>query len=147
MWYRWHPYFERSVQCEGFEARANGRVARIVVRPGEVIAVAAWMLDRDLCMAFNLGNPRVTGDALTDLHNLLSLWGFRNALLGSSNAQEVTDEDAAPPDAASRATAVDHAIRLDSAPRPDEGATRDRGRAFRQASDGSRRRRRGGDDR
>ena len=47
VWYRWHPYFERSVQCEGFEARANGRVARIVVRPGEVIAVAAWMLDRD----------------------------------------------------------------------------------------------------
>jgi hypothetical protein len=53
------------------------------------------MLDRDVCEGFSLGSPRVSVDALTDLHNLLIDRGFRNGLVSASNAQEVIDEDTA----------------------------------------------------
>ena len=100
VWYRWHPYFGRTVRCEYTEERATGSVAHIVVRPGEVIVVPAWMLDREVCDVFSLGNPQVTVDALTNLHRLLIDSSLRNALLNGLNAQEVIDEGLAPTNAA-----------------------------------------------
>ena len=39
--------------------------------PGVVKVVAAWMLDSTECSAMELGEPRVTVAALSDLHRLL----------------------------------------------------------------------------
>ncbi len=39
--------------------------------PGVVKVVAAWMLDSAECSAMELGEPRVTVAALSDLHRLL----------------------------------------------------------------------------
>lgn len=135
IWYRWHPYFGRTVQCEYMEDRATGRAAHIVVRPGEVIVVPAWMLDRKVCEAFSLGSPQVTVDALTNLHRLLIDSSLRNALLSGLNAQEVIDEGFAPTAAATGTPSVNHAARLASSGRPGERPTRCRSGQPRQAVD------------
>src|SRR3546814_3790412 len=47
--YRWHPYYGGRFRHEGREDRANGAIIRVEIRPGEIIQVAEWMLDRALC--------------------------------------------------------------------------------------------------
>src|SRR3546814_14360057 len=46
--YRWHPYYGGRFRHEGREDRANGAIIRVENRPGEIIPVAEWMLDRAL---------------------------------------------------------------------------------------------------
>lgn len=135
------------MRCEYTEDRANGRVAHIVVSPGEVIVVPAWMLNREVCDAFSLGSVRVAVDALTDLHNLLIDADLRNALLSGLNAQEVNDEDLALTNAAAGAAPVDHAARHQKSGRSDDSPARRRSGKPSQVVDGGRRRIGRGDDR
>src|SRR5690242_10902729 len=55
--------------------------------PGEVTAIAAWMLDPVACAGMaTIDAPRVTVSALLELHHLLSERGFR----GSSRDDHTT---------------------------------------------------------
>jgi hypothetical protein len=59
------------------------------VLPGNVLVVAAWMLDAAACHGMELGMPRVTIAALAELHQLLVEHGFRRSSLdGSTIVQE-----------------------------------------------------------
>ena len=57
--YRWHPYYGGRFRHEGREDRANGAIIRAEIRPGEIIQVAEWMLDRAFCAGMKMGEPRV----------------------------------------------------------------------------------------
>lgn len=54
---------------------------RVEVRPGEVIQVAEWMLDRALCAGMEMGEPRVAVTSLIELHRLPTERGFRQTSL------------------------------------------------------------------
>lgn len=62
---------------EGCEDRASGAIVRVEVKPGEIIQVAAWMLDRSSCAHMEMGEPRVSVSGLMELHRLLKDRGFR----------------------------------------------------------------------
>jgi hypothetical protein len=69
--YRWHPLYGRRVKVRDVEERSGGRVVHVEAGPGIVRVMAAWMLDRAVCSAMELGEPRVTVAALCGLHRLL----------------------------------------------------------------------------
>jgi hypothetical protein len=69
--YRWHPLYGRRVKVRDVEERSGGRVVHVEAAPGIVRVVAAWMLDRAMCSAMEVGEPRVTVAVLCDLHRLL----------------------------------------------------------------------------
>src|SRR3546814_7303445 len=75
--YRWHPYYGGRFRHEGREDRANGAIIRVEIRPGEIIHVAEWMLDRALHADMEMGEPRVAVIGLVELHGLLTYRGFR----------------------------------------------------------------------
>ena len=61
--------------------------------PGNVVVVAAWMLDAAACAGMELGTPRVTIAALAELHQLLVEHGFRRRSSdGSTIVQETQRE-------------------------------------------------------
>ncbi|KNY13124.1 hypothetical protein AKG11_30810 [Shinella sp. SUS2] len=52
---------------------------RIEVRPGEVIQIAEWMLDRAFCASMEMGEPQVAVASLMELHRLLTERGVRQS--------------------------------------------------------------------
>ncbi|TVQ37707.1 MAG: hypothetical protein EA356_03875, partial [Geminicoccaceae bacterium] len=93
--YRWHPLFGRRVRCHYGEKRAGGEVVHLEVAPGVVTTLPAWMLDPLACAGMELGSPRVTIDALNELHALLVATGFRRGSLDDvSIVREGHDEAA-----------------------------------------------------
>src|SRR6478672_4282754 len=57
--YRWHAHYGRRVRRQYVERRAGGDVVHVEVAPGNVVVVAAWMLDAAACAGMELGTPRV----------------------------------------------------------------------------------------
>lgn len=91
--YRWHPLYGGCFRHECREDRAGGAIVRVEVRPGEVIQVAEWMLDRVLCAGMEMGEPRVAVAGLIELDRLLAERGFRQTSRGGLTAiQEARHE-------------------------------------------------------
>ncbi len=68
------------------------RIAHVEVSHGEVIILAAWMLDPVACASMSIGEPRISVAALCDLHQLL-LERVQGYFLDSSNpVQENSSE-------------------------------------------------------
>src|SRR3546814_19408674 len=64
-----------------------------LIRPGEIIQVAEWMLDRALCADMEMGEPRVAVIGLVELHGLLTDRGFRQTSTdGLTAIQEARNE-------------------------------------------------------
>src|SRR5689334_11680491 len=94
--YRWHALYGRRVRRQYVERRAVGEVVHVEVAPGNVLVVAAWMLDAAACAGMELGMPRVTIAALAELRQLLIAHGFRRSSLdGSTIVQEKQRENPA----------------------------------------------------
>jgi hypothetical protein len=62
--YRWHPLYGRRVPQQYIEQRAGGSVVHVEAAPGEVIVLAAWMLDLAACANMEMGAPRISIEAL-----------------------------------------------------------------------------------
>jgi hypothetical protein len=79
--YRWHPLYGLRVRWWSYsEQRVAGQVVHIEALPGEVTAIAAWMLDPVACAGMEtIGAPRVAISALFELHHLLIERGFRRS--------------------------------------------------------------------
>jgi len=92
VFYRWHPLYGRRVRQQYREQRANGEVVHVEVEPGIVIVVAAWMLSATVCARMELGAPRVSLDALDELHLLLSQQGLRRSCAGVCHTREERHE-------------------------------------------------------
>jgi hypothetical protein len=80
--------YGRGVRQQYREQRANGEVVHVEVEPGIVIVVAAWMLSAAICARMELGAPRVSLDALDELHLLLSQQGLRRSCAGVCHTRE-----------------------------------------------------------
>jgi hypothetical protein len=77
--YRWHPFHGRRAYAHYSEQRAAGRVIHVEIESGVVTALPDWMLDASICAGMTLGVPRVSVDALCDLHRVLLVRGFRRS--------------------------------------------------------------------
>lgn len=74
------------------EQRASGRVVHVEVAPGIVTVLPDWMLDASICAGMILGAPRVSTDALSELHRLLVVRGFRRSSSDCLVTQENRDD-------------------------------------------------------
>jgi hypothetical protein len=92
-------------------------VVHVEVAPGNILVVAAWMLDAAACAGMELGMPRVTMAALAELHQLLVEHGFRRRFLdGPTIVQGKQREDPADINAViGRPAAAQHPVRFDKA--------------------------------
>lgn len=126
--YRWHPYYGGRFRHEGREDRANGAIIRVEIRPGEIIQVAEWMLDRALCADMEMGEPRVAVIGLVELHGLLTDRGFRQTSTdGLTAIQEARHEGTTTTLVATDADpAAEHAARYAADARPERGAAKRR---------------------
>jgi hypothetical protein len=77
--YRWHPLYGRRLRVQHSEQRASGRVLHVEVAPGTVTILPDWMIDASVCAGMALGAPRISMDALRELHLLLLERGFRRS--------------------------------------------------------------------
>lgn len=147
--YRWHPYYGGRFQHEGREDRANGAIIRVEIRPGEIIQVAEWMLDRAFCADMEMGEPRVAVIGLVELHRLLTERGFRQTSRGGLTAiQEARHEGfTTTADITSADPAAEHAVRYAADARPERRGTKRRCRQAGDPPDGRGRRRDEGDER
>jgi hypothetical protein len=119
--YRWHALYGRRVRRQYVERRAGGEVVHVEVAPGNVVVVAAWMLDAAACAGMELGTPLVSIAALAELHQLLIEHGFRRRSSdGSTIVQERQREKPADISAASGSPApAQHTVRSGKAARHD----------------------------
>ena len=147
--YRWHPYYGGRFRHEGREDRANGAIIRVEIRPGEIIQVAEWMLDRALCADMDMGEPRVAVIGLVELHKLLTQRGFRQTSTdGLTTIQEARHEGTTTTlDATDVDPAVEHAARYTADARPERRGAKRRCRQAGDPPDGRGRRRGEGDER
>jgi hypothetical protein len=144
--YRWHALYGRRVRRQYGERRAGGEIVHVEVAPGNVLAIAAWMLDAAACAGMELGTPRVTIAALAELHQLLIEHGFRRRSSdGSTIVQETQRETPADISAAIGSPApAQHTLRCGKAARHDRcGAPPLARSAGQSAARGRRRHRRG----
>src|SRR5437899_3314150 len=79
VFYRWHALYGRRVRLNRLEPRANGQIAYVEASPGEILIMAAWMLDPVSCAGMQMAEPRASLAALADLHRLLVACGFRRS--------------------------------------------------------------------
>jgi hypothetical protein len=70
------------------ERRVNGEVVHVEAAPGIVTVVASWMLDPAVCAGLGFGAPRVAIAALVDLHDLLTILGFRLGCFNQSGLRQ-----------------------------------------------------------
>jgi hypothetical protein len=91
--YRWHALYGRRVRRHYVARRGGGEVVHVEVAPGNLVVVAAWMLDAGACAGMELGRPLVTIAALAELHQLLVAHGFtRRSSDGSTIVLETQRE-------------------------------------------------------
>jgi hypothetical protein len=70
----------------------TGRFVHLEVAPGIVMVVAAWMLDAATCIGMEIGQPRVSLAALSDLDDLLRRRRLRRSCSGEPDlAEELPD--------------------------------------------------------
>jgi hypothetical protein len=93
IFYRWHALYGRRLQRQYIEHRATGDVVHVQVEPGVVVVVAAWMLDAAACSGMELGEPRASLAALTELHHFLCALGFRPSSCGVSHTVYEEQDD------------------------------------------------------
>ena len=74
------------------EQRAGRSIVHVEIEPGVVTILPKWMFDAGICSGMILGAPRVSADALRDLHRLLILRGFRRSLSGDFSVSQ-EDQD------------------------------------------------------
>ena len=136
--YRWHPFYGGCFRHEGREDRASGAIVRIEVRPGEVIQVAEWMLDRAFCTSMEMGEPRVAVTSLIELHRLLTERGFRQTSTdGLTAIQEARHEGITiTRDIANTDPATEHTVRYTADAGPERCGTERRCRQAGKPSDG-----------
>jgi hypothetical protein len=90
--YRWHALFGRHLRVERVDRRRSGQFVHVEVLPGVCRVLAAWMLDPAACAGMDLGEPRVSVAALSDLNDLLSRRGLRRSSSGDLiTGKEQTD--------------------------------------------------------
>ncbi len=148
--YRWHPLYGRRVPQQYIEQRAGGPVVHVEAAPGEVIVLAAWMLDRAACANMEMGAPRISIEALIELHRLLIERGFRRSSHGDlgiakEEQNEPFAEIASDDTAACRNPApAQHHVRLRQTAGPRRGGSRESNRMLGQSLDASGGRRDGG---
>lgn len=147
--YRWHPFYGGCFRHEGREDRASGAIVRVEVRPGEVIQVAEWMLDRALCAGMEMGEPRVAVTSLIELHRLLTERGFRQTSTdGLTAIQEPRHEGITTTrDIANADPATKHTVRYTADAGPERCGKERRCRQAGNPSDGRGRRRGEGGER
>ena len=141
--YRWHPYYGRRFRHEGREDRASGAIVRVEVKPGEIIQVAEWMLDRASCAHMEMGEPRVAVSGLMELHRLLTDRGFRQTSTdGLTAIQEARHEGITTPlNITNVDSATEHVVRYAADARSEPCGTERRCRQASDRSDGRGRRR------
>ncbi len=141
--YRWHPFYGGCFRHEGRQDRASGAIVRIEVRPGEVIQVAEWMLNRAFCAGMEMGEPRLSVTGLTELHRLLTERGFRQTSTdGLTAIQEARHEGITTTrDIANADPAIEHTVRYTADARSERCGTKRRYRQAGKPSDGRGRRR------
>ena len=88
VFYRWHALYGRRLRRQYSERRATGELVHVEVAPGVVLAVAGWMLDPVKCAAMLLGPPRVSVEALCELHRLLVEHGHRRSSVSVQRTAE-----------------------------------------------------------
>jgi hypothetical protein len=86
--YRWHALFGRRLRVERVDKRRSGHFVHVELLPGVFTVVAAWMLDASACAGMDLGAPRVSLAALSDLEDLLKRRGLRRCSPGEITAGE-----------------------------------------------------------
>ncbi len=96
MQYRWHPLYGRTVRRFYSEQRANGTFVHIEVSAGNVIVVAAWMLDAAACAHMVLGEPRVSLPALQELKRALLSSSLERTCNDSVSAMKETHRETSP---------------------------------------------------
>jgi hypothetical protein len=145
--YRWHALYGRRVRRQYVERRAGGEVVHVEVAPGNVVVVAAWMLDAAACSGMELGTPLVTIAALAELHQLLIEHGFRRRSSdGSTIVQETQREKPADTSAAIGSPApAQHTLRCGKAARHDRCGAPPLARSAGQSAARGRRRHRQGE--
>jgi len=114
--YRWHALFGRRVRVERVDKRRSGQFVHVEVLPGVFTVVAAWMLDASACAGIELGAPRVSLAALSELDDLLKRRGLRRCSPGDITAGE-EQTDARPTFQTVLAEAAADAVRLDATAR------------------------------
>jgi hypothetical protein len=124
--YRWHALFGRRLRVERVDKRRSGQFVHVELLPGVFTVVAAWMLDASACAGMDLGAPRVSLAALSDLEDLLKRRGLRRCSPGEITAGE-GQTDARPASQSVLAEATADAVRFDAAAR-DEPARSPGGR-------------------
>ena len=124
--YRWHPYYGGRFRYEGREDRASGAIVRVEIRPGEIIQVSEWMLDRAFCADMAMGEPRVAVAGLVELHRLLTDRGFRQTSSdGLTAIQEAPYEGITTTlDVTDAGPSVEHAARYATDSGPDRRGTK-----------------------
>ncbi|ESY64135.1 hypothetical protein X743_32035 [Mesorhizobium sp. LNHC252B00] len=148
--YRWHPYYGGRFRHEGREDRANGWIIRVEFRPGEIIQVVEWMLDRAFCADMEMGEPRVAVIGLMELDGLLAERGFRQTSTdGLMAIQEARHEGFATTalDITGADPAAEYAARYAADARPERRGPKRRCWQVGDPPDGRGRRRDEGDER
>jgi hypothetical protein len=144
--YRWHALFGQRLRIERVDKRRSGQVVHVEVLPGVITVIPAWMLDASACTGMEVGAPRLSLAALSDLDALLKRRGLRRSSPGDITAGE-EQTDARPASQTDFAKTAADAVRLDATAR-DEPA---RSQADRDTAgdppDRSRRRSRAGGNR
>lgn len=137
--YRWHPYFGRHFRHEGREDRASGAIVRVAVKPGEIIQVAEWMLDRAFCAHMEMGEPRVSVSGLIELHRLLKDRGFRQPSTDGPIAIQEPRHEAITRTlnvTCADPTSIEHGARYTADAGPERGGTKRRCRQVGDPPDG-----------
>ena len=125
--YRWHPLYGRRLRVQRSEQRANGLVVYLEVALGIVMVLPGWMVDASACAGMALGAPRISIDALQQLHLLLSERGYRRSFCDDlSVIQENRKEQTAPDPkrtcaAPCRAAPEESCLRVERPSRPVHG--------------------------
>lgn len=120
-----HPFFGRPVRAQYSEQRAGGRVVHVEFEAGVATVLPEWMFNAGIRSVMTVGTPRLSADALVDLHRLLQVRGFRRSSSGDipvsreqqdGRADQVSQEPArVDPDAA----AQEHRVRVGTDSRVD----------------------------
>jgi hypothetical protein len=98
------------------DRRKSGQFVHVEVLPGIITVVAAWMLDASACAGMEVGAPRVSLAALSDLDDLLKRRDLRRNSSGDITAGE-EQTNARPASQTVFAEAAADAVRLDATAR------------------------------
>lgn len=140
--YRWHAHYGRRVRRLYNEKRSGADVVVVEVAPGAAIVVMAWMLDLASCAGMEIGPPKISAEALVDLHRLLTEHGFRRCFSNDSGVvQEACSERHDPADNEFQAIrSAQHGVGFDGIDRDKPRRAQRRDRSLDASPDGGCRR-------